>query len=216
MSYLHDEQRAIAAFALGVFSDPSASIADRSAAHARLLRDDRKPDLKLLTTAELTLMVNCGRTFKALLMKMRGEPHEVPELVPPPFVPTRPDALTHEPTHFPAAPELVTPSEPAPLTHTFVGSSNIASATLDGGGLLRVSFVNGGSYAYSGVSVAEWQAWLAADSAGSHFAKQIRPHHPVSPEPLTPSEPAPLTAIPLPGLTLSKVYTLAELVTPRR
>lgn len=65
-----------------------------------------------------------------------------------------------------------------PLTHTFVGSSNIAGATLEANGLLTVRFMNGGSYKYENVNVDEWKAWLEADSAGSFFASQIRAKHP--------------------------------------
>lgn len=65
---------------------------------------------------------------------------------------------------------------PALRTHAFTNSSNIESATLDNKGLLRVTFTSGASYAYLDVTDAEWDAWLAAPSAGKYFATIIKRH----------------------------------------
>ena len=102
MSYRNAEQRAIAAFALSVMNDPKASPADREAARARIVRDDRKPDMSLLSTSELVTFTNALRTASALLAKARGEPYKAPELATELPKPSAPNAH-HEPAVEPTA-----------------------------------------------------------------------------------------------------------------
>jgi hypothetical protein len=66
-------------------------------------------------------------------------------------------------------------SDPAPMM-TLVKSSNIAAIGHDPGtNTLHVQFSNGSTYAYDSVSPEDHAAFVSAESAGSHFAKNIRP-----------------------------------------
>lgn len=59
-----------------------------------------------------------------------------------------------------------------------VSSSNVAAVGHDPrNNTLRVSFKNGGTYSYGGVSAAQHKALMSADSVGAHLAAHIKPKH---------------------------------------
>ena len=61
---------------------------------------------------------------------------------------------------------------------TEIESSNIAAIGYDAASKrLRVQFKNGGLYEYPDVPAATHEAFMAAESKGSHFAKHIRGKH---------------------------------------
>lgn len=61
------------------------------------------------------------------------------------------------------------------MTRTSVSSTAIKSIGYEGG-TLEVEFANGRVHQYAGVSQADFDAFLAADSKGKHFGKHVRPH----------------------------------------
>ena len=62
-----------------------------------------------------------------------------------------------------------------------VQSSNVREVgfrvTEPGFGTLRVTFANGGTYEYAGVTQANYDALLTAPSVGQHLAAYVKPHH---------------------------------------
>ncbi len=68
------------------------------------------------------------------------------------------------------------------IEHVFVGSSNIAKASLEAiTGVLTVTFTSGSTHRYGSYTLAELEAWKKAPSAGSWFASFIRGHKPEVP-----------------------------------
>jgi hypothetical protein len=73
-SYRDAERLAVQAFAYGVYTDPSATDAERAAAHDRLMRDgEAKADYSRLSTDELRAYVDAIRIAGPLMLKLRAK-----------------------------------------------------------------------------------------------------------------------------------------------
>lgn len=98
--YQSAEREVLRAYAFQVLTDPTSTPEDRARAEARLLVDDREPDLKLLTIDELHAFLEAGATLRRLLAKARGEAPKARE----PSMPPNPCLVA-----------LSTPTQPQPV-----------------------------------------------------------------------------------------------------